>query len=328
MTDVFVSDFTKKTLAQFGWTDGTGIPDELGEFLLKAKDRGRSSTRNDVLIDIDTMLPEDIAEVQKMLAAQRVKDKRAKERAEFDETTKNMKPEVAAAYGELLAIEEQQPEIIDDREAVADSDNPFDSAAFETTPVDDTETPPEPAQTPPPDPAPVVLPFCPRCGWDMRVKFDIEVSEEDKADFMATLLGNTRFRKTYELMGGHFNVTFRSLHADENLAIHRQLLEDEKAGTLVDQADWFSRLFEYRLACSLMRITDKKGKALQISDELSALTGDETGTPMIKLWRQLKEALKQEVTMRLVGNKCREFQRLFEALEAMTLEPSFWVGIG
>jgi hypothetical protein len=332
MAGVFVSDFTKKTLSQFGWTDKDGIPDELGEFLLKAKDRAQSSTRTDVLIDIDTMLPGDISEAQQMIAKQRVKDKRAKERADFDETTKNMKPEVAAAYAELLTIEEQAPEIIDDREATVVADNPFDSAAFETTPVVEDATTPQLAQELPAKEAPelpIVLPFCPRCGWDMRMKFDTEVSDEDKSDFLATTLGNTRFKKSYSLLGGNFNVTFRSLLADENVEIHKQLVRDHKNEEFENQEDWFLRLFEYRLACSVDTVTNKVGLPIAVMPTLDALQRENTAKhPMVELRKQMQNVLAQEITRRLVAAKCREFQRIIEALEAMTLDPSFWDGIG
>jgi hypothetical protein len=41
----------------------------------------------------------------------------------------------------------------------------------------------------------------------------------------------------------------------------------------------------------------------------------------------LASTLKNEVTRRIVGTQFRQFQRLYETLEAMALEPNFWQGI-
>ena len=327
MPDVYVSDFTKKTLMQFGWTEKDGVPDDIGEFLLKAKDRAAPSTRTDVLIDINTMLPEDIAAAQQLISKQRVKDQRERERAAFDETTKNMAPSVAAAYGELLEMEANAPAVIDDRDEAPAVDDEA-AAAFTTAPIDDAEEPPPPVvdDTPPP---PVVLPFCPRCGWDMRVKFDVEVTDEDKSAFLATLLGESRFKKRHEFAGGHFNVTFRSLKADENNEIYRQVAIDEKNGETPAVGEWLLRMFEYRLACSLDLITDKAGKPLEMLPPLIEMMQQKHEEPPLKqLHKQMRTVLQQEVTRRLVSAKFKDFQRLYEALEAQALEPSFWDGIG
>jgi hypothetical protein len=38
----------------------------------------------------------------------------------------------------------------------------------------------------------------------------------------------------------------------------------------------------------------------------------------------LNDQLKSELTRRLVSTQFRQFQRLYESLEAMALEPNFW----
>lgn len=339
MAGVFMSDFTKKTLAQFGWTEQDSVPENIGEFLLAAKDRSATTTRTDVMVDIEKMLPEDVEKAKQMVAEQRVKDARRKAEEALNEQTKNMTPSVAEAYKKMLTAtesppaptplppEEAAPEIVDDRASTEPARQP----EPETTPQEN-----QPAQTRdnmPPLP-PIILPFCPRCGWDMRMKYDIEVTEQDKEAFVAILLGNSRFKKKYSFLNDKFIVTIRSLLADENLEIHRQLVIDHQAGELPGENEWFLRMFEYRLACSIESVYDGTGKPLAILPPLDEIDHKpppdnplETGLLYLRKYVNTK-VLAHEVTRRLVGQQFRRFQRLLESLESMAVEPSFWEGIG
>lgn len=320
--DMYASDFTKKTLEQFGWKEGDAIPAELGQLMLSMKETMPASTRIDVLVDKEKMKPEQVEKVTEMLKAAKAFAKAKKDRQELDAQTATMAPGVAEAYTQFV---EEAPQIIDDRaEVAAQPDNketPQPSPAPEND-VEDTR-----AAESVPDLLPVTT-FCPRCGWDMRNKFDVVPTDRDKEDFLATLLGGTRFKKRYELFGGKVVVTFRSVLAEENKLIYRQLVQDQQNGTVNTEAEWFVQLMDYRLACSLDTITDKNGKVLSSVPELdmAASTKDKTG-----LVEQLdminKNILAQEATRRLVGMHLRQFQRLIEAIEAMAVEPSFWNGI-
>ena len=113
-----VSAFTKRTLEQFGWTEQDGIPDTLGEFLIAAKDRSAPTTRTDVMVDAEKMRPEDVETAKKMVADYQAiyKDKKAAEAIE--EKIRNMAPDVAAAYKQMLDAQKsttEKPEIVDDR---------------------------------------------------------------------------------------------------------------------------------------------------------------------------------------------------------------------
>lgn len=337
MSDPVLSDFTKKTLAQFGWTEHDGIPDTLGEFLLAAKDRAAPTTRTDVMIDAEKMLPADIETARKMISDYQDAHKKKKAAIALDEKLKNMDPAAAQAYLKIMEtkqqLEEQNaPKVIDDREAAAEEQPQAEQAAAPeaSKPANDEQ----PAPFSPPPLPPIILPFCPRCGWDMRMKYDVEVTDQDKEAFVAILLGNSRFKKKYSFLGDKFIVTIRSLLADENLEIHRQLVLDNQAGELPGENEWFLRMFEYRLACSIESVYDGDGKPMAILPPLDEVDHKpppenplETGLVYMRKYVNTK-VLAHEVTRRLVGQQFRRFQRLLEALEAMAVEPSFWDGIG
>jgi len=324
--NVYVSDFTKKTLEQFGWRKDDPIPAELGPLMLRIKDTLPPTSRVDVLIDKDAMKEEDVENIKTMLREAKEVAKKKAQKEQFEEETANMPDSVREMYAQL-----QDTEIIDDREAPAtENAGPAANTVAPETPVPEAPVAPEENIVPPM----ALLPFCPRCGWDMQQKFDVEVTDRDKEDFLVTILGGARFTRRFELMGGKIVLEFRSMLADENFDVQRQLLLDQNDGLILSEAEWFLRLFEYRMACSLAAVYDANGKPLvivpQLSDFKIELNPDKPNQTALPAAREFvhSKALSHEVTRRLAATHLRKFQRLVEAMEAMALEPSFWNGIG
>lgn len=327
--NVYVSDFTKKTLEQFGWKTGDAIPADLGGLMIKMKETLPTSKRDDVLVDKDVMSEEQVTKVTSMLREARELGRKKKKEEELNEKTKNMAESVSEVYKQIVNATEG-PEIIDDREAAAvepvkEEPKPAQEKQEEKKEENKVETPAE-------DVRPIAVAYCPRCGWDMRQKFDIVPTDRDKEDFIATLLGASRFKKKYEMFGGKVVVTFRSLLAEENKLIYRQLVLDQQINKVATEAEWFTQMMDYRLACSLETIADKKGKVIASIPLLEEMSWENTkdeplATPLPKQLELVNKHLAQEATRRLVGTHLRQFQRLLEGLEAMALEPNFWNGI-
>jgi len=330
----YVSDFTKKTLVQFGWKNDDPIPAELGDLLVQLKETLPVSKKTDVLVDVELLNDEQVEHVKNMLAEAKKVLARKQKQVEQNEKTANMHPSVAAAYKSVTdAIE-----VVDDRDAnttpsAAATDRP--ASELPGTPADNVAVDAPAPSTPVPETAATLqgaVPFCPRCGWDVRQKYEVAPTERDKEDFLATLLGNTRFKKEYELFGGKIKILFRGLLAEENKLIYRQLVLDQQENKISTEAEWFLQMMDYRLACSLEQISNASGQVLSVVPELLERKLENKEEPLATpLPAQIdyinKKVLAQEVTRRLVGTHLRQFQRLLEALEAMALEPSFWNGI-
>lgn len=317
-----VSEFTKKTLGQFGWKDGDAIPAELGPMLVKLRETLPPSPRTDVLVDVAALPPATVEEIKQMLAAARVAAAAAAKQRAADAAMENLNP-AAQQLLRTLKDDDATPQIIDDRATVTD-------AATEPRP-EERATPPEvpatSADTTGTTPM-AVLPFCPRCGWDMRQRFEIVPTDLDKEDFLAAALGGTKFKRDYPMFGGKMVVMFNTILADENKMIHRQLVLDQESKRIVTEAEWFVQMLEYRMALSLVAIVDANGKPTAVVPALGELPAVDGESPIVTLTNYVNtKVLAHEVTRRLVGQHLRQFQRLVEALEAMALEPSFWNGI-
>ena len=322
-----LSDGTRKTLEQFGWQEGDPIPDSIGELLADIYAKNPNCRAAGLYVDITALGDEDINKIKTLLEEGKEAEKAKEAQEEYSAKRAGMSPEMVALYNKV-ADADSPVEIVDDRGEQQAPSTP------ESKP-----TPPEEPEKKEPDipevelaPAPVNEVFCPRCRWDMRQKYEVAPSSADKEVFTACVLGGTRMQKFYTLMGGKYEIKFRSLLAEENKQIHRQLLLDQKRDEFLSDTEWFLRFFEYRMACSVEVIMADK-KVIAIVPELAEVANtelpnktDNKDNAALERLRDyvLGDLLKMEITRRLVSDKFREFQRLYEALEAMALEPNFW----
>jgi hypothetical protein len=328
----YMSELTKKTLQQFGWQLGEPVPENMGELLAGIHERTPASKVPGLYVDASAMSEKDVELIKQKLAAAKVRAIADQERAEKEKKTAGMSQNMRELY-EKVSEMEAGPAIIDDR-ATAPADTQEAAAEIQASA---TAAPVPPIVTEPPEPpvnllAPVIEPFCPRCSWDMRQKYESNPTEVDKEIFMASILGGTRMHKNYSIMGGRYNIKFRGLLAEENRQIHHQMLLDQKRDGFGSDTEWFLRFFEYRLACSIEAVV-VDDKVIALVPELENVAGVELPNktdnkeldPLTRLRNYVVlDVLKIEVTRRLVCNQFRQFQRLYEAMEAMALEPNFW----
>ena len=338
----YVSEFTKKTLLQFDWQPGEPLPVNLGDVLAEIKERTPASKVPGLFVDIANMSDDDVALVKATLVGAKLEIEKALRQQELNRKTVGLDESARQLYAKLTEPNgDGSTEIIDDRNTAPTTPNvptpppaaPEPEPVKEEEPVINLKDPLTEEPEPLVERKDVPPPFCPRCSWDMRREFDVEITDEDKEAFIAITLGNERFKKTFELMGGKYKVQFRSLLAEENTIIHHQLLIDQRDGHFLSDTEWFLRMFEYRLACSMGAVTIDSKLVADIPelDTVSDKTelpnkGDDPKKPAVTRLREyaLVGVLRNEVTRRLVGNQFRMFQRLCETLEAMALEPNFW----
>ena len=329
----YVSEYTRKTLQQFEWKHGEPIPENMADVLSAVHARTPESKTPGLYVDIAVMTAEDVALVKQTLAATKEQIAKEKRNAEIDAATAGLDESTRQLYAQLTDKKEEPAQIIDDRVAAALAAPPESTAPAENEKTEEISPAIEAGTAAPVNVlSPVAADICPRCSWDMRQTFDVTITDEDKEFFIAVTLGGERFKKTYTLMGGKYTVRFRSLLAEENTAIHHQLLLDQREEQFLSDTEWFLRFFEYRLACAIEEV-EVNGKVTVVNPELAHVAKDplpnktddikKSAVVRLREWI-IVEALKNEITRRLVSNQFRQFQRLCEALEAMALAPNFW----
>lgn len=319
----FVSESTAKTLAQFGWKNGDPIPVELGARLIAMKEGVEKPSDTSVVVAAADLTEAQLQEIKTLLDAAKEVEKKQKAQAELKKATAKMPPSVAEEYQRLQeAKAAAAATAVDDREAVA-----------KAAPQEETkQQTPEQAVAPDANaglnsPTPKQI-YCQRCGWDTSLPHDVKITDEDKENFLISVLGNSRFKKTYSLFGGRMIVHFRGVTADENEQVYRQIALDQQSGVIETRGEWVVKLLNYRMVCALEKVTTSDGLVLHEFPELDTTKKDKDQTTILPAYDKLAATvLAQEPTRRLLGVHLREFSRLTEALEAMALEPSFWKGI-
>lgn len=95
---------------------------------------------------------------------------------------------------------------------------------------------------------------CPYCGWKLDQEV-VEVTEEDRQQWLRSILGGERFVKTYSVYNGNLKIEFRCRTSREADLITEQIGLDMKHGrhnTAVEQMHWLRR---YMFVTSLSRIS-------------------------------------------------------------------------
>lgn len=98
-------------------------------------------------------------------------------------------------------------------------------------------------------------------------------TEQDKEDFLKSVLSDEPFTAEYKLMNNQFNVKFRTLTVDESSAVFVQLRKDQTAGRVASDASYLLKLVGYRLGLSLVTINDAPFQT-DITKESYKPTGD------------------------------------------------------
>lgn len=196
--------------------------------------------------------------------------------------------------------------------------------------------PPKPAPAPEPEPAPESMSHgkgpCPRCSWPTEKPFELDITEQDKQKFLIATLGMGRFEKRYSLLGGNMFIYFHSLTTNESEMLQQQLGAMLRSGAIIGDTEYWAHVMEFRLAMSVSKI-EMGGNVTYSMPGLAEWAASQTAetlhpTPIPMLRDYLYDTgITQEPLRRVAGQRHQQFQRLTEALEAMTGDENFWTGI-
>lgn len=189
---------------------------------------------------------------------------------------------------------------------------------------------PEPAALEPLRTAAPAVEFCKNCNH--RPDEDvIEVTEQDKLNFLASALGDTRFTKEYELFGGHGKVTFRSLTRQELDMAVTQAGCDARDGLTPNNSDFLRRAQNYEMLLGIGRLqvsTDVRNFP-EISDvDVDDIEpGKPFQTPLKQYAPYVEEMIQSASLLRILSLAYGRFYRLIRRLEENCYTADFWSGI-
>lgn len=167
--------------------------------------------------------------------------------------------------------------------------------------------------------------FCPRCNWKVSEKDTVEVTNEDKQNYIVAIGGLLPFSKTYKLLGGNLELTVRDLTMPERDLCANQVFYDQQAGKIHAVADVIEKYRQYRVVLQLVRLVTpnfvfaNKGAD---SPDLKSVEG-ETILPALAE-RIYGKVLRSDSVYNVVANALDSFNWLVRKLEANVYSPDFW----
>jgi hypothetical protein len=172
---------------------------------------------------------------------------------------------------------------------------------------------------------------CSHCGWE-EGNAAPDVADQDKTNFLAMIVGGSRFVKEYELFGGQMSVFLRNLTtAEMNLAI-TQAAYDDRDGEIPASYEFFRRVTNYQTVMALCAIRRGQNRVeLPTIDQVTAETVGENGKPQTKLKAYYPHIvgtyLEQDAVFRVVCKLYGDFKALQTRMEANMLNVDFYAGI-
>ena len=164
---------------------------------------------------------------------------------------------------------------------------------------------------------------CPRCGWNLD-NDEVEMpTEEDKLEFMESILGDRRFCREVSLLGGRVCPTYRTVLVAEEDAITAHLNELMDRKTVQNEAEWSLAYCRARLVTMLksVSIEGTRKKYKEISEHAGA-------TPLEKLRVALEEVPKgwTLAVHGLLVQGMEATNAVYKALMSRAYDPNFWEG--
>lgn len=177
--------------------------------------------------------------------------------------------------------------------------------------------------------------LCPCCGWDVA-KDPVEVSDEDKANWLRSIMGAGEFRKTFVMYGGRLKVTFRSRTMDDNNLVNSQLIVDAKLGQFISDVPMISaglhqgRARRLSLACSFVNLSSSKFQAPRIStEEAKKVYGDHISDKanVVGAAHEVLFGTWPETLYSAVLNQYLKFESICHRLMEASTSADFWAGV-
>ena len=181
-----------------------------------------------------------------------------------------------------------------------------------------------------------LLTHCQHCGWDLKKEDLTEATDGDKEDFVQSILGGVRFKKSYSMFKDKYKITFRALTSKESDIAYRQIVidgqRDYKTKVLGGTDFYWRNLQAYRLAMSLESVESVTYGKVEIPTlEEAEIEGTNNKQIQDKLVPFLNYVLDTfiplESTRSVVGHAYFEFQSLCDKLQVMAESPNFWKAI-
>lgn len=165
---------------------------------------------------------------------------------------------------------------------------------------------------------------CPKCGWNLNDPI-YEPTDEDRLEFMESLLGNRRFVRRAEFMGGKIKATYRTVLVKEEDAITEYLNEKLDRKTIQSETEWMVGYHRARLVVMLQEI-EIGGKSKKY-DTIAMWAENEDN--LVEGLKKAEEKVAKDWPLSLHGiliQGMEETNKVYSTLMSRAYDPNFWEG--
>lgn len=168
---------------------------------------------------------------------------------------------------------------------------------------------------------------CPKCGWQLELDTVPEPEDDDKQEFVRSVLGPRRFRKRYTYFDGKVQIAFRSaLTADEE-GITRLLNKEIEADKLHTREELRLRWEKLRLSYVLESV-EIDGTPVKFEEIKQADVIDDCDEEFEQVLKHIKTRGKWPTSIQtMITYTLDVFDGLYTTLIARTYDPDFWKGL-
>lgn len=307
----YFSDDTKRQLRAVGWQEGDPLPPNFGEALAALRDEVAQETAK-AYADLPEKMAGYVPPTSKVVDITTLPLAKQQEIRDW----------LAGYRNDVATLAAPQPEV----------QQPLVQAPAQPA----TQPAAQPIQ-PPTQPAPeadavsISPTHCSRCQWPVNSPFNVVATDQDKQQFLISILSGESYQKQYDLLGGTVRLRLRSLSIPEVTAINLQLGYMVRAGIISGNLEYGLHNMLFRTVLGVAEL--KAGlNVLYTRTSLDAFAtthqpAGEHPTVLPEYTETVTKALKSEPVVQIVNKTYREFQRLVELLEEKTGESAFWNGI-
>jgi hypothetical protein len=147
-------------------------------------------------------------------------------------------------------------------------------------------------------------------------------TDEDKQEFLRSVLGNRRYQKTYDLFGGQLSVTMIELTPQEEDQIFSALAVAQSEGKILTEDSWMLFYERMRMAYSVKKVAGGPTSYSRDPDaeDLDVITVDSLP--------EYVNRFKGATTFRAIMQVSRLFRTQMELMLEASLAPDFWTTAG
>lgn len=167
---------------------------------------------------------------------------------------------------------------------------------------------------------------CINCGWDQSVSDVAPITDADKTQYVASVVSNRLYFKSYPLFGGSVTVTFRNLRPSELDACFFQKNADlsTETGRIVSD---FEHLTRYRIALGLAELRYDDGRIERFPESIDRwreALGKDNASPRDIYNHITANFIASESMWRTLTKVSLTFTYQLRRLEEASLSENFW----